>query len=138
MSAKALALDPDLAEAHASRGFALQFGERREEAIAEFEQALALDPNLHEANFFYARFFFEQGDFEKAARLFEHAAEIRSDDYRSPVTLTAVYRSLGRDEDRERSARLGLERAERELNLHPGKLRSCPIWGARIGASWRT
>jgi adenylate cyclase len=119
MSAKALALDPDLAEAHASRGFALQFGGRPEEAIAEFEQALVLDPDLYEANYFYARFFFAQGDFEKAAKLFERAAQGRSDDYRTPSFLLAVYRSLGRDVDRERSARLVLERAERELNLHP-------------------
>ena len=118
-SAKALALDPDLAEAHASHGLALQFGGRHEEAIAEFEHALALDPNLYEANYFYARFFFEQGNFERAAEFFERAAQIRFDDYRSPVLLTAVYRSLGRQEDRQRSARLGLERAERELNLHP-------------------
>lgn len=119
MSAKALALDPNLAEAHASRGLALQFGGRHEEAITEFEHALALDPDLYEANYFYARFFFEQGAFQKAAEFFERAAQIRLDDYRSPVLLTAVYRSLGRPVDRERSARLGLERAERELNLHP-------------------
>jgi len=118
-SAKALALDPELAEAHASRGVALQFVGSYEEATAEFEHALTLDPDLYEANYFYARFFFERGDFEKAAKLFERAAQIRSDDYRSPLLLSAVYRSLGREADRERSARLGLERAERELNLHP-------------------
>jgi adenylate cyclase len=118
-SAKALALDPELAEAHASRGVALQFVGSYEEATAEFEYALTLDPDLYEANYFYARFFFERGDFEKAAKLFERAAQIRSDDYRSPLLLSAVYRSLGREADRERSARLGLERAERELNLHP-------------------
>jgi adenylate cyclase len=119
MSAKALALDPELAEAHASRGLALHLGEHHEEAIAEFERALELDPDLYEANFFYARFLFEKGNFERAAELFERAAQIRSDDYRSPVLLTAVYRSLGRQADEERSARLGLDRAERELNLHP-------------------
>ena len=118
-SAKALALDPELAEAHASRGVALQFVGSYEEATAEFEHALTLDPDLYEANYFYARFFFERGDFEKAAKLFERAAQIRSDDYRSALLLSAVYRSLGREADRERSARLGLERAERELNLHP-------------------
>jgi adenylate cyclase len=119
MSAKALALDPELAEAHASRGVALQFGGRHKEAIAEYERALVLDPDLYAANYFYARFFFAQGDFERAAELFERATQIRLDDYRSPTMLTAVYRSLGQDEDRERSARLGLERAECELNLHP-------------------
>jgi adenylate cyclase len=119
MSDKALALDPDLAEAHASRGLALQYSGRREEAIAEFEHALSLAPDLYEVNYFYARFFFEQSDFRRAAELFERAAEIRSDDYRSPMLLMAVYRSLGLDADRERSAQVAVERAERELNLHP-------------------
>jgi adenylate cyclase len=119
MSDRALAIEPDLAEAHASRGLALQFSGRRDEAVAEFEHALALDPDLYEVNYFYARFFFEQGNFEKAAALFERATEIRADDYRSPVLLMAVYHSLGLDAARERSARVGLERAERELNLHP-------------------
>jgi adenylate cyclase len=118
-SAKALALDPDLAEAHASRGVALQSGGRHGEAAVEFERALALDPNLYEANYFYARFCFAQGDFEQAAKLFERATQIRSDDYRSPVILCAVYRVLGLDVERERSARLAVERAERELNLRP-------------------
>ena len=118
-SAKALELDPDLADAHASRGLALQYGGQRGEAAAEFDRALALDPDLHEANYFYARFYFEQGDFEHAAELFERAVRVRSDDYRSAVLLACVYRSLGRHADMTRAARLGLERAERELNLHP-------------------
>ena len=119
MSAKALALDPDLAEAHASRGLALHCSGHYEEAIAEFERALALDANLYEANIFYARFVFQQGDFEKAVKLFERAAEIRPDDYHSPAMLMSICRSLGRHEDELRWARLGLERAERALNLHP-------------------
>ena len=119
MSDKALALDPDLAEAHAARGLALQCSGRRDEAIAEFEHALSLDPDLYEVNYFYARFFCEQGDFRRAAELFERAAEIRPDDYRSPALLTEVYRSLGLDAERQRSARVAVERAERELNLHP-------------------
>ena len=119
LSDKALALDPNLAEAHASRGLALQVSGRRDEAAAEFECALSLAPDLYEVNYFYARFFFEQGDFERAAELFERAAGIRSDDYRSPMLLTAVYRSLGSDAERERWARVAVQRAERELNLHP-------------------
>jgi adenylate cyclase len=119
MSAKALSLDPELAEAHASRGRALQYAGQYEEAITEFDHALAIDPNLYEANFFYGLFFVERGDFERAAELFERAAQLRTDDYHSPLQLSQVYRSLGRDADRERSARLGLERAEREFNLHP-------------------
>ncbi|MBY5460818.1 tetratricopeptide repeat protein [Rhizobium leguminosarum] len=118
-SAKALELDPDLADAHASRGLALQYGRQREQAASEFELALALDPDLHEANYFYARFFFEEGDFEKAAELFERATQVRFDDYRSAALLACIYLKLGRPMDMERAARLGLQRAERELQLHP-------------------
>src|SRR5205807_1219056 len=52
-SAKALGLDDRLAEAHASRGLALSLGQRREEATAEFEEAIALDRNSFEAHYFY-------------------------------------------------------------------------------------
>src|SRR5260370_19539670 len=54
-SAKALALENGLAEAHASRGLALSLGERYEDAIAEFEQAIALDPSSFEPHYFFYR-----------------------------------------------------------------------------------
>ena len=82
-SAKALALEDGLAEAHASRGLALSLGQRYDEAMAEFEQAIALDPNSFEAHYFCARACFAQGKFERAAALFERAAEIKPDDYQS-------------------------------------------------------
>ena len=66
-----------------------------------------------------ARACFAQGKFERAAALFERAAEIKPDDYQSLVLLHAIYRSLGRDRDKENAARRGIERAERELTLHP-------------------
>jgi adenylate cyclase len=118
-SAKALALENGLAEAHASRGLALSLGQRYEEATAEFEEAIALDPNSFEGHYFYARACVSQGKLERAAALFERAAEIKPDDYQSLCLLIAVYRSLGRDRDKERAARRGIERAERELTLHP-------------------
>jgi adenylate cyclase len=119
-SAKALALDNGLAEAHASQGLALiSLGQRYEEAMAEFEQAIALDPNSFEAHYFYARACFAQGKLERAAALFERAAEIKPDDYQSLCLLIAIYRALGRDRDKEDAAQRGIERAERELTLHP-------------------
>jgi adenylate cyclase len=119
MSARALELDPDLAEAHASHGLALHQTGEDERAMAAFERALALDPNLFEANFHYARFFYMRGDFAEAVHYFTRAAEIRPDDHVSPIHLMSCYRSLGRTADKEKWARLGLERAERALNLNP-------------------
>jgi adenylate cyclase len=116
---KALALDNRLAEAHASRGLALSIQKRFEESVTEFEQATALDRNSFEAHYLYARASFAHGNFERAATLFERAAETNPDDYQSLILLIQTYRSLGRDEEKDSAARRGVERAEREVILHP-------------------
>jgi adenylate cyclase len=131
-SAKALALESGLAEAHASRGLALSLGQRYDEAMAEFEQAIALDPTLFEAQYFCARACFAQGKFERAAALFERAAELKPDDYQSLVLLIQIYRSLGRDREKEVAARRGIERAERELTLHPENPRPAYLGAAAL------
>src|SRR5436305_674975 len=123
-SAKALALESGLAEAHASQALALSLEQRYEEAMAEFEKAIALDPNSFEGHYFYARACFAQGKLERAAALFERAAEIKPDDYQSVCLLVQIYRSLGRDGEKESAARRGIERAERELTLHPENSRA--------------
>ncbi|MCA1406067.1 tetratricopeptide repeat protein [Ensifer sp. IC3342] len=119
MSAKALALDPNLAEAHASRGLALTHDGQTEEAGREFRQALALEPSLYEANLYYGRFLFAQGRFQEAIGFFERAAEIRPDDYFSPIHLMGCYFSLGMEPERQRWARIGIERAKSALERHP-------------------
>jgi adenylate cyclase len=123
-SAKALALDSGLAEAHASRGLALSVEKRYDEAKAEFERAIALDPHSYEGHYFYGRACFTQGKLEQAATLFEQVAEIKPDDYQSLILLIQIYRSLGRDGDIKSAARRGVERAERYLALHPDNPRS--------------
>ncbi len=45
-SSKALELDPELAETHTSRGFALSLSRQYDEARKEFETAILLDPKL--------------------------------------------------------------------------------------------
>ena len=131
-SAKALELESGLAEAHASRGLALSLDNRYDEAMAEFEKAIALDPVSFEANYFYARARFAQGKLDRAAALFERAAEIKPDDYQSLILLMQIYRSLGRDEEIENIARTGLERAERELAVHPENPRPAYLGAAAL------
>jgi len=118
-SAKALALDDKLAEAHASRGTALSLLHQYDKATAEFETAITLDPNSFETHYLYARASFAQGNLQRAAALFERAAEINPDDYQSPCLLIQIYRSLGRSEDAKEAARRGVKLAERELLFHP-------------------
>src|SRR5205823_727326 len=92
-SAKALELDSNLAEAHASRGVAFSVARRMDEAQAEFETAIALDPNSFEAHFFYGRFSFQEGHVERAASLYERAAEIKPSDYQCHCLLAGIYES---------------------------------------------
>ncbi len=133
-SAKALDLEGGLAEAHASRGLALSLRERYPEAVAEFDQAIACDSNLFEAHYFYARACFAQGRLEEAARLFLRAAELKPDDFQALLVLTGVYRSLGREQEMRWAAREGIERAERELILHPANPRPAYLGAVGLAA----
>ena len=130
-AAKALEIDSGLAEAHASRGLALSVGQRYEEAEREFEQAIAGNPNLFVAHYFYARSCYARGKLENAAIHWERAAEIDPNDYQSSSLLVQVYRSLGRPVEQEQAARRGLERAERELARNPENPRPAYL-GANI------
>jgi adenylate cyclase len=116
---RALGIDPNLAEAHAARGYALTIGGRHSEAAFVFEQALALDPDCYEANQLFADFCVLKGDFEPAAQHYLRAMEIQPDDYLAPFFLVSVLRSLGRPDEAEKNARLGLKRAQDALRLHP-------------------
>jgi adenylate cyclase len=130
-SAKALELDDNLAEAHASRGLALSLDNRYEEAVVEFERTVALDPTLFEGAYLYARACFSKGNFEQAAILFERAAVLKPDDYQSFLLLTGVYRTLGRTDELMKAARDGVSRAGQEMVRHPEDPR--PAYLAALG-----
>jgi adenylate cyclase len=119
ISAKALELKSGLAEAHASRGLALSLLGRYAEAMAEFDEAIAVDENLYEAHYFCARACFSQGKLEDAATHFQRAANINPDDCQALIVLSGVLRTLGRTQDMIVAAQEGVARAERELALHP-------------------
>jgi adenylate cyclase len=122
-SAQALAIDANLAEAHASRGLALSLVQRYPEAMAEFERAIALDPNSFEAHYFYGRACFAQDRQAEAAAQFERATAVKPDDYQSPAMLVMIYRVLGRPHDVVAAARKVVEIAEQELSRHPENAR---------------
>ena len=129
---KALAIDPNLAEAHSARGEALANSDRPSEAVAAFSRALELDPGNFDANLSYARFSVTQGDLEKAVELYVRALEIQPDDCQAPLLLQTVYNSLGKKEEAERYGRLGLKRAEEQLRLHPESSRPAQLGAAAL------
>ncbi len=123
-SRKALELDPDLAEAHASRGLVSTLSRKYEEAMQEFETAIRLNPRLFEAYYFYARACFQQGKHEEAARLFEKASEVNPDDFQAPMLLRISYQALGRLDEAQATHRRGLRLIEKQVELHPDDARA--------------
>ncbi len=121
---------PKLAEGHAALGLALSLSNRHEEADRAFAAAIELAPDSFEARYSRGRSAFAQGQMELAAREFEVASIVRSEDYQAPALLSQVYRDL-QDPTREvASARRAVRRVERHLALQPGDGRAYSI-GAR-------
>ena len=123
-SERALRIDPDLAEAHASRGLAYLICEDYELAESEFKFALDLNPRSFEAYYYYGRTRFHQGDMEMAAELFAKAAAVNPDDYQSRLLRVQVLSVLGRTEEAVKEAKQGIAAAERHLEWNPDDARA--------------
>jgi non-specific serine/threonine protein kinase len=123
-SSKALELDPELAEAHNSKGQALFTCERYDEAKQAFENAIQLNPKLFDAYLSYARTYFASGRPEEAARRYEQAVEIQPDDYQVRLLLGFVYSKLGRKADAEAARRAGVRLVEERLEFDPYDVRA--------------
>ncbi|MDP2876511.1 MAG: protein kinase [Holophaga sp.] len=123
-SERALALNPKLAEAHASRGLALSAMGRSEEAMAAFDLALAMDPNLYEAAYLKARHCFSQGNLESALDLFERAIQIRPEDCQAQLLVAQVYTRLARPAEAATARRRGVAIAEEKLRHVPDDART--------------
>jgi len=123
-SRKAVELDPDLAEAHVSRGLAVLMTKNYAESRREFERAIQLDPKLFEAYYFHARACFQQGKLEEAAQLFELACKVNPEDYQAPNLLGQTYIGLGRKLEGEAARQRALQIIEKRLEFHPDDARA--------------
>ena len=123
-SQKALALAPNMAEAHASRGLALTIGGNHEEANREFETAIRLDPKLYEGFLYYANGRFAEGKLEEAAKLFEQASAVRPEDYQAPSLCSMCYIGLGRQAEAQASFQKAARNAERHVEFNPDDARA--------------
>ncbi len=123
-SRKALELDPDLAEAHASRGLAASLKKQYDEAHKEFETAIQLNPHLFEPYYFQARNYYAQGKLEKAVHWFQQASRVLPEDYQAPMLMASALHGLGRDGEAHGAYERGLQAAEKHLALYPGDSRA--------------
>ncbi len=121
---KALELDPNLAEAHASRGLALLISEEFPEAESAFKTALDLNSRLFQAYYYYGRARFHQGDLEGAAELFAKAAEVEPADYQSRCLRVQILRGIGRADEVLDAAREAVQVVEKHLEWNPDDARA--------------
>jgi adenylate cyclase len=112
---RALALDANLAEAHAvkARIFA-EYG-RHDEASAEIASGLRLDPESFEVNRSAGLLTFRQHRLEDAIRYFEKSTALMETDVGSPSMLITCYAALGNSQATRRVAEITLARAENVL-----------------------
>jgi len=82
---------------------------RNEEALAEFKDALRLDPKNFPANLLLGRMYVKQQKAEEAIPLLQKAAALRPDAIDPHRLLADAYRQLGKEE----SATRELSEAER-------------------------
>lgn len=123
-SAQALALDPDLAEAHASAGLAHLVSEDFGDAERELNKAIEINPGLYEAYYYFARARFHQGDMDAAAEYFAKAASLNPEDYQSRLLRVQILRGAGKFDQAKKEARMGIEVVERHLSWHPDDVRA--------------
>jgi len=116
---RALALDPNLAAAHAVKARILSESGRHEEAGAEIEIALRLDPESFEVNRGAGYLRFRQKRLPEAARHFEKAQSLMETDVSSPNMLMTCYTALGDREALRRAAQATLARAQKALAQDP-------------------
>jgi tetratricopeptide (TPR) repeat protein len=123
-SQKALDLDPELAEAHSSRGFALAQNKQYKDAESEFETAIQLNPKLFEAYYQYGRTCKSQGKHEQAAKLFEMATQVRPEDYQSALFLEVAYNDLNMETEKKKASQRTLNVFRKHLDLNPDDSRA--------------
>lgn len=123
-SNRAVELDAECAQAHASRALALSLRGEDEAAEREFEEALRLDAGLFEAHYFWARHAFVRGESDRAVARYEQAMRVRPEDYQSPLLVAQIYEEKGQAE-KAREARLrGIELARAHLLMNPDDARA--------------
>ena len=131
-SARALALRPDLAEAHSARGYALALGGQTAEAEREFRTAIEMNPRLYEAHYSTrARAWSRAGSRTRLA-LFERAAEVSPEDDQSRSLLAPVLRGLGQYERARREGEEATLVATRSLERNPDDVRALYMIGIEL------
>jgi adenylate cyclase len=116
---RALALNADLAEAHAVKARILSEENRKDEAAREIDIALRLDSESYQVNRTAALLRFREKRLEEAAAIWEKSVALEEGDFGSGGMLITVYTALGKHEAAQRAAKITVERCEHMLSRDP-------------------
>jgi adenylate cyclase len=116
---QALALDANLAEAHAVKARILAQHGRHDEATAEIDVALRLNPESYEVNRAAAYLRFRQQRLDEAIRYYEKAMTLMETDLNSGSMLACCYTAVGNSQAALRVAQITLSRTEKTLVQDP-------------------
>ena len=119
---RALALDPNLAEAYAARGHVRWKDRDWAGAESDFKRSIEINPNYPSAHLFYALFLTFNGRFEEGIKEGQRCVEL--DPYSVPLVsgLAIIYHYAGRPED-------AITTAKRSVDIDP----TVPIAHLRLG-----
>jgi TolB-like protein/Flp pilus assembly protein TadD len=95
---RAVAVDAEMGETHASLGFALGAAGRYDEAVESFNRALALPGGRFETCYLYGRTLFCAGDMAGANALFNQAVSVRPENFHATALLAKTLAALGQSE----------------------------------------
>jgi adenylate cyclase len=122
----ALAIDPNIAEAHCAMARRLEEKGRDDEALAELRKGIGLNPDSWELNKALANFLMFRGQIAEARPHFEAAASAMEGDYHAWGMVMSCHHALGDEERGREAARKTLEEVEQVLSQDPSN-------GAAIG-----
>jgi len=116
---RALAINPNLAEAHCVKAHLFEEQGKKVEATSEMETAVRLDPELWEVNREAARLLFRQGRIRDSIPYFEKAASLSETDWHNAGMLISCYRETGDRDQMRRAAQRTVERTEKAIAADP-------------------
>jgi adenylate cyclase len=131
---QALALDAKLPEAHAVKAKILAEHGRHDEAAAEINIALRLNPESYEVNRAAAYLRFRQQRLDEAIRYYEKSMSLMDTDLNSGSMLLTCYKAVGNSPAGQRGARVTLARVEKMLSQDPNNATAMGYGALALGA----
>ena len=116
---RALAIDPNLAEAHCVKAHLFEEQGHQDKAREEIETAVRLDPGSWEVNREAARLLFRQRRIREAIPYFEKAAALMESDWHNAGMLISCYRETGDLDQLRRAAQMTVDRTEKAIAKDP-------------------